>query len=192
MYLGRNHVAVPISGIQGRGNGGGFTSSRPNIHFINGSNVGISVVDDAGDDEIEITISSSQLSVSTVRNYVNIVGSVSNGTILVGTSGTFSPANTSSNNQWGFAIAIGGGSSGGALEMIGFGSTRGTGSNQGNMTAYNINTSIAWQTSNGSVWNGGGYSGSTVAFGGGSYAISWTQPSGKSTGVYATSLGWYG
>ena len=43
-------------GITARKNSGAATSIRPQVNFIEGSNVTITITDDAGDDEIEVTI----------------------------------------------------------------------------------------------------------------------------------------
>jgi hypothetical protein len=45
-----------LTGIRGRRNSGAATARRPQYNFIEGSNISIAIVDDGGDDEVEITI----------------------------------------------------------------------------------------------------------------------------------------
>jgi hypothetical protein len=48
---------VRLTGITARANAGATTARRPRFHFLNGSNVTVTVVDDGGaDNEVEITI----------------------------------------------------------------------------------------------------------------------------------------
>ena len=186
MYLGRNHVAIPISGIQGRINSGSFTASRPNINFIQGSNVTLSINDDAGDDEIEITISSGLPSHTHPGSQVGLQNNVANGISSGSGSGNFTPANQVS-VKLGFCFSVAGNTS---LDMIGFGATKGTGSNQGTCTVDISGGGFTLNTPNGALWSGGGYSGSTTVFSGTNWTIFFSNGGGGSTGIYATSIGW--
>lgn len=56
-----DHSTVTGAGVTGRLNSGSATNSRHQVNFIEGTNISITVVDDAGDGEIEVTVGTSAI-----------------------------------------------------------------------------------------------------------------------------------
>lgn len=77
---GQDPLAAGDHGITARQNSGAATTKRPQYNFIEGTNVTIGVVDDGGEDEIEVTIGTTAITTSqhsTIDHFgINGVGAV--------------------------------------------------------------------------------------------------------------------
>jgi len=179
-FTGATVTGLPTIGVTGRRNSGTATSVRPQLNFIEGSNVTIAIVDDGGDDEIEVTITAASASAS-------LFGGVSNGQTSAAASGTFVIANQG-NVQWGVCCALG--STGAALDYIGFGACKGTGSSNTHVTLNTV--SGAYNTSNGALWTdpAGNGSGGASVFSGSTFNIGFSNAGGRTVGILASAVGW--
>lgn len=78
---GTNLGAVGRVGV--RANGAGSTYNRRRINFIGGTNVTISIADDSGDEEVEVTITSASANLVKGTATVGIANGASTGSVSV-------------------------------------------------------------------------------------------------------------
>lgn len=164
-----------VSSVEARANSGSYVGPRAKLNFIQGSNITIGVVDNVPFEEIQITITASVPA-------TGLFGGVANGISLGAGSSTYAVANQG-NVQWGLCFA-----GGPSLAYVGFGFTKGTGSNHGQVT---VNAAGTIDTTNGFLWRdpSGGSSGSTNSFGGTTFNIGYTVIT-PPVGIVASAIGW--
>jgi hypothetical protein len=170
-------------GVDAQNNGGAAQGPRPRLNFIPSGGAGVSVVDDPGNNRINITISAPAAGITTI---FTTIGSGSFTTV----SGSYTHANATASRFILFfgATRLG---AGGALQQIGWGAQfTNTGSfvasNNGHVTAHVVSGVITNEQGAGRILNTSGASVISPTDNSGSVSVTPGGNSGASVAFYYT------